>query len=314
MNAISGVHSESMKNYSRFLNEMTGKVLQVNVQVVQRSEQTKKNNRILLSINELLKTAERMGIPLRGHRDDSQYHPEVGEPATHAGVGNFVEILNFAVRQGNKDLEDHLKICSSRETDISKTTQNNLLNCCYDIMTEALINKVKQANFFPVLCDEASDSSNMEQLSFCLRYVDENGNICEDFLKYIHCQYGLTGKDLYNEIISSLQSFNLDIQNCREQGYDGAGAVAGKVNVLAALFLKENPKALYTHCASHRMNLAICSSCDIASVRNLMSTVKDVTYFFKFSPIRADHLEKFILSKEETKKVKTKLLDLGGQN
>ena len=50
-------------------------------------------------------------------------------------------------------------------------------------MTEAIINKVKQAKYFSVLCDEASDSSNKEQLSFCLRYVDENGDICEDFLK-----------------------------------------------------------------------------------------------------------------------------------
>ena len=271
LNEISGIHSESMKNYSSFLNEMAGKVVPVNVQVVQTSEQTKKNNRILLSIIDLLKTAGQMGIPLRGHRDDSQYHQEVGEPATHAGVDNFVDLLNFVVRQGNKDLEDHLKNCSSRETYISKTTQNNLLNCCYDLtdlMTEAIINKVKQAKFFSVLCDEASDSSNKELLSFCLRYVDENGDICEDFLKYIHCQSGLTGKDLYNEIISSLESFNLDIQNCLGQGYDGAGAVAGKVNGLAALFLKENPKALYTHCASYRLNLAICSSCDVVSVGN----------------------------------------------
>ena len=104
---------------------------------------------------------------------------------------------------------------------------------------------------------------------------------------------------------------NLDIQNCRGQGYDGAGVVAGKVNGLAALFLKENPKALYTHCASHRLNLSICSFCDIVSVRNLMSTGKDVTCFFKLSLIRADHLEKFILSKEEANKVKTKLLDPG---
>ena len=36
-------------------------------------------------------------------------------PVTHAGVGNFVELLNFAVCQGNKDLEDHLKNCSSRD-------------------------------------------------------------------------------------------------------------------------------------------------------------------------------------------------------
>ena len=37
VNAISGIHSESQKNYSSFLNEMTGKVVPVNVQVVQTS-------------------------------------------------------------------------------------------------------------------------------------------------------------------------------------------------------------------------------------------------------------------------------------
>ena len=121
---------------------------------------------------------------------------------------------------------------------------------------------------------EASDSSNKEQRSFCLRYIDENGDICEDFLNYIHSQSGLTGADLYNEIISSSESFNLDIQNCRGPGYDGAGAVTGEVNGLAALFLKEDPKALYTHCVSHRLNLPICSSCN-------MSTDKNVTYFFQ---------------------------------
>ena len=145
-NKISGIHNESMKNYSSFLNEMAGKVVPVNVQVVQTSEQTKKNNRILLSITDLLKTAGRMGIPLRGHRDDcqyhSQYHPEFGEPTTHAVVGNFFELLNLVVCQGNKDVKDHLKNCSNSEPYISKTTQNNLINCCYDLMTEAIINKV----------------------------------------------------------------------------------------------------------------------------------------------------------------------------
>ena len=129
------------------------------------------------------------------------------------------------------------------------------------------------------------------------------------FLKFIHYQFRFTGKDLYNGAISSLGSFNLDIQNCRGQGYDGAGTVAGKVSGFAALLLKENPEALYTHCASHRLNLAICSSCDIVGVRNPLSTVKDVVYFFKYLPIGTEHLEKFILSKEEGKKVKTKLLD-----
>ena len=57
VNAIRGFHTESMKNYLGFLNEMSGNAVPVNVQVVQISEQTKKNNRILLPIIDLLKTA-----------------------------------------------------------------------------------------------------------------------------------------------------------------------------------------------------------------------------------------------------------------
>ena len=105
-------------------------------------------------------------------------------------------------------------------------------------MTETIINKVKQDSFFSVLFDKASDWPSKGKLSFCLRYIDENGDIYEDSLKYIHCQSGLIGKDLYNEIISSLESFDLDIQHCHGQGYDGAGAVTGKVNGLATSFLK----------------------------------------------------------------------------
>ena len=35
-----------------------------------------------------MKTIGRMDIGLRGHRDDSKYHPDVGEPSGHGGFGN----------------------------------------------------------------------------------------------------------------------------------------------------------------------------------------------------------------------------------
>ena len=128
-----------------------------------------------------------------------------------------------------------MKTCSSRETYLSKTTQNLLLTCCCDIMTETIIGRVKEAEFYSVICDEASDTSNKEQLSFCPRYVNDDGDICEDFLKLVHCKSGLTGRDLYNEVTEALTSFGLDLQNCRGQGYDGAGAVSGHFNGLLAL-------------------------------------------------------------------------------
>ena len=69
MIAINGIYSESVK--------MASKMEPANVQVVQTSEQTKKDNKILRSIID-------------------------------HGVGNFLERLRFAVHQGNKDLQDHL--------------------------------------------------------------------------------------------------------------------------------------------------------------------------------------------------------------
>ena len=113
-----------------------------------------------------------MGIALRGHRDDSRYHPDAGKPPGHGGLGNFVKLFNLTMRQGNASLEEYLKTCSSRKTYISKATQNILLNCCCNTIAEAIIKRVIDALYFSVLCDEASDTSNKEQLSFCLRHVD----------------------------------------------------------------------------------------------------------------------------------------------
>ena len=48
-------------------------------------------------------TLGRLSLPFRSHRDDSKYHPKVGEYST-GGVGNFVEFLQFRVRDEDKVL------------------------------------------------------------------------------------------------------------------------------------------------------------------------------------------------------------------
>lgn len=81
------------------------------------------------------------------------------------------------------------------------------------------------------------------------------------------------------------------MQNCCGQGYDGARVVSGVINGLLALILRKNSETLYRHCSSHRFNLVIGVSCKILSVSNLMDLIKDISYFFGFSPIRAEHRE-----------------------
>ena len=49
-----------------------------------------------------------MVIALRGHQDHSKYHPDVGQPPGHGGLGNFVELVNLTIRQRNTSLEEHI--------------------------------------------------------------------------------------------------------------------------------------------------------------------------------------------------------------
>jgi hypothetical protein len=94
-------------------------------------------------------------LPLRGHRDDAKYHPEVGSYST-GGVGNFVESLNFRVRAGDKILDDHLKTCVTNRSYISKTSQNKtsqnkIINCCGQVISEKIINDIKESKFLLLL-------------------------------------------------------------------------------------------------------------------------------------------------------------------
>ena len=178
-----GIHKKSMDNYGSFIRELSGKQGPANMQVTKLTQKKcERNKNVLLSVIDIIETIGRMRIALRGHQDDSKYHSDGGEPSEHHELDNPVEMVNLMIRQGNRSLEGHLKACSSTETYISKVTQNVLLDCCSDRFTETIIKRVNYAQYFCTLCDEASDTSNKEQLHFCLRCVDKKGEIREDFL------------------------------------------------------------------------------------------------------------------------------------
>ena len=65
--------------------------------------------------------------------------------------------------------------------------------------------------------------------------------------------------------------------------YDGAASVSGHINGLLAHILIINEKAVYTHCYSYQLNLAVAASCSIQYVRNALDQIKEVFFFFNFS-------------------------------
>ena len=183
------------------------------------------------------------------------------------------------------------------------------MSCCSDAITGTTIKEINDAQYFSILCDEASDTSNKEQLLFFLRHVDKKGEIYEDFLKLVHCKSGLTDKDLFTGVVDTPNEPRRDQKICRGQGYDGAWAESGVANGLSALILKDNEEALYTHGAKHRLSLAISTSCKITRIRNLMNTIKEITYFYNFPPIRSENLQPIIKNASQNKG-KAKVFDV----
>ncbi|XP_062512673.1 52 kDa repressor of the inhibitor of the protein kinase-like [Corticium candelabrum] len=255
------------------------------------TERVSANRCILLSVLRCLELAAREGVALRGHRDDLTYD--------HSPQGNFMAFVKFAIDSGDIVLKDHLECCSRNATYMSKTTQNDLMKLMADDIIQQIVDNVKSSPFFAVLADEVRDVSGWEQLAVSLRYMKDN-KAEEKLIKFIACSFG-TGSSICAEIRNALRQLGLDETRCRAQAYDGAGAMSGHLNGCQKNFRDHVPRAQYYHCCSHQLNLALTKSCNVSEVHCMLSDLKAVGLFFKYSPNRQRTLEQSV-EQENTKR------------
>ena len=72
-------------------------------------------------------------------------------------------------------------------------------------------------------------------------------------------------------------------------GYDSAGA--GALNGCQAQLASEVPQAIYYHCSSHQLNLALSKACCVPEIYYMISTLKSLEIYFKYSPKQQRKLE-----------------------
>ena len=125
-----------------------------------------------------------------------------------------------------------------------------------------------------------------------LRYVDNSKEINERFIMYVDCKEGVTGEALEFNVEDTLEKVGLPLADCRGQGYDGPSSMSSKAKGISGRILKKNPKALYVHCSSHRLNLVVAKACTIPVVRNMLGQAKKIASFFSSSPKRGEYISK----------------------
>ena len=223
---------------------------------------------------------------MRGRKDDPQFYNSSLFEFTSVNRGSFLELTRFRVLSGHGILKRHILKAPSNAKHMSKTIQNELTCLCGEEIITGIISDVKESRVFSILADEVRICSNIEQMSFVIRFVDKSCQIGEEFFQFLECESGTLGQELYLKIVNVIRDRGLEIGNLRGQGYDGAGNMAGKRSRVSSRILKWNDKALYVHCFNHRFDLVIAISCNIQKVRNLMGIVKELSYFFNPSPKR----------------------------
>ena len=67
------------------------------------------------------------------------------------------------------------------------------------------------------------------------------------------------------------------------QYYDGATAMSDHKNGVQKFIQDRFPIALFSHCASHRLNLCLLKTCKVRDIQSAMTMMKEIAVFFRYS-------------------------------
>lgn len=257
-----------------------------------RKKEVQENRLRLNGIIETVKLCGMQNIPLRGRRDSGRI--SLSSPVENDG--NFRSLIRFRANAGDTVLKDHILHSPLNAMYVSPEIQNELIETIGSLIRKDIIKRISQSKYFTILADETTDISQIEQFSLCARYVSESENgpvLMEDFLTFVPVS-DVTGEGLARVIEEKLTTLGLDLENVRGQGYDGASAMSGQFRGVQAVLKRKYPKALYTHCVSHCLNLCLSDSFKVQNVRNTMGLITETCSFFRASAKRTAILEEKI--------------------
>ena len=111
-------------------------------------------------------------------------------------------------------------------------------------------------------------------------------DVHEDFIG-LYSIDNTESQTLVKVIKDVLLRMNLSAQNIRGQCYDGVSVMKGHRAGVAKVISDLEPRAVYTHCFGHSMNLAVCDSVRAClTLKNTLEIVREITKLIKFSPRR----------------------------
>lgn len=175
---------------------------------------------------------------------------------------------------------------------VSPEVQNEILGLMSHAILRKIILELQITDYFTIMLDECVDSSNKEQLAICIRYVDATLTVHEEFIGLYYCP-DIKANTIFSIVKDTLLRLNISLSRCRGQCYDGGSNMAGSRNGVKTQILREEPRALFTHCYGHSLNLAVADTIkNVKFLQSNMDTTFEISKLFQYSPKRVAIFEK----------------------
>ena len=168
----------------------------------------------------------------------------------------------------------------------SATIQNEIIKIMGVTLLRSIAHNIRQSTFFTVMADEATDSSNKEQVTLTIRWVTVEFDVHEKFLGLYQVD-SMDAATLTSVIKDTFIRMNLSISRLRGQCYNGASTMSGAKSGIAKQICDLEPRAVFTHCYGHSLNLAASDSIKNSKLmKNALGTTHEITKLIKYSPRR----------------------------
>ena len=231
----------------------------------------KLHREMLLNQLSTLRYLLRQGMAIRGHND------------VDSNLTQLLLLRSHEIPQLKSWLREK-KYCSPE-------IQNEQISLMGLNVLRGLLSEIRNAEFYSIIADEASDVSHKEQLVVCIRWVDNDFEIHEDPIELINVPK-TDANTLTTCIKDCLVRCCLPISQCRGQAYDGASNMSGHLSGVAAQIQTDTPSALYVHCLAHCTNLCLQTvGRQCIPIRDALDLVIGVADLIRYSPKRSSLFE-----------------------
>ena len=235
----------------------------------QHAKEKEGNRKILLKILFNIRFLGCQGLAFRGDGSESD--------------GNFLQLLKL---RGEEDPSISEWLARKANKYTSHEVQDEILKIMAHQILRKIATDLQSSPFLTIMADETTDASNHEQVTIVLRWVTEDFQVHEEFIG-LYKVPSIDAETLTTTIKDTFMRLNLSLAKVRGQCYDGASAMSGTKSGVAKRIRDLEPRAVFTHCYGHSLNLAAGDTIKSSQLmRDALDTTHEITKLIKYSPRR----------------------------